>query len=113
VPVERAHTEGKRVVVDDISGSWVNDLRAAREEHQHAFWDRWWHRGESRHETSVAPHATNRVPSDELNRAINEVRPGEAVRIPVVQEEIVVERRAVTREEPVVNRGADEPYRRR
>jgi sporulation protein YlmC with PRC-barrel domain len=113
VPVERAHTDGKRVVVDDISGSWVNDLRAAREEHQHAFWDRWWHRGESRHETSVAPHATNRVPSDELNRAINEVRPGEAVRIPVVQEEIVVERRAVTREEPVVNRGADEPYRRR
>ncbi len=40
VPVERAHTDGKRVVVDDISGHWVGELRAAREQRDRDFWDR-------------------------------------------------------------------------
>jgi hypothetical protein len=47
------------------------------------------------------------------------VRPGEAVRIPVVEEEIIVERRPIMRDEArrdelVVNRALDdEPPRRR
>jgi len=41
------------------------------------------------------------------------VRPGQEVRIPVVKEEIVVERRPVDREEIVVNRAWDEPPPRR
>ena len=37
------------------------------------------------------------VPAEDLNRAIEDVRPGETVRIPVVNEEIIVERRPVGR----------------
>jgi sporulation protein YlmC with PRC-barrel domain len=116
VPVERARTDGKRVVVDDISSEWVAELRAARQRHRYEFWDRWWHR------TEMAPEAESRTtrirrvspaPADDLERVIHEVRPGEEVRIPVVKEEIVVERRAVEHEEVVVNRAEDEPPRRR
>jgi sporulation protein YlmC with PRC-barrel domain len=114
VPVERARADGKRVVVDEISGNWVSELRTARERHQREFWDGWWHRGESRHDgPGIGARITRGVPRDDLNRVIDDVRPGEAVRIPVVEEEIVVERRPVMRDELVVNRAADdEPPRR-
>lgn len=113
VPVARAHTDGKRVVVDDISGNWVSELRAARDEHHHEFWNRWWNQGESRYEPALAPRMTRGVQRDEVNRAIDDVRPGEAVRIPVVEEEVVVERRPVTRDELSVTRTYDAPPRRR
>jgi sporulation protein YlmC with PRC-barrel domain len=114
VPVDRAHRQGRRVLVDDIAPGWVQELRAARELDAREFWDRWWQRGEPGRGTPI----TRRVSADELNRAIDHLRPGESVRIPVAQEEIVVERRPIhpeapSREDPVVNRvvnrAADEP----
>jgi sporulation protein YlmC with PRC-barrel domain len=123
VPVERARADEKRLVVDDISSGWVADVRAARERHWQEFWDRWWHPADS-----VADDRQDRTlrvspirgadDPDELRRAIDQVRPGEEVRIPVVKEEIIVERRRVAEEpvvpdEVVVNRAADEPPRRR
>jgi sporulation protein YlmC with PRC-barrel domain len=115
VPVERAHRQGRRVVVEDIAPGWVSELRSARELHYREFWDRWWQRSEPGRGTPI----TRRVPSDELKRAIDDLRPGESVRIPVAEEEIVVERRPIAREtavreEAVVNRADDEPpYPRR
>jgi sporulation protein YlmC with PRC-barrel domain len=116
VPVERAHRDGKRLVVEDINSNWVTELCAARELDRRDFWDRWWHRDEVRHEPARDTRISRPVPSDEVRRAIEDVRPGEAVKIPVVKEEIVVERRPVTRdetrrEELVVNRASDEPPR--
>jgi hypothetical protein len=117
VPIERARPDGKRLVVDDISGSWVTELRAERERHRQEFWDRWWHRddrGTEWQDRGGRATAIRRVDHpDDLRRAIDQVRPGEEVRIPVVKEEIVVERRPVVEEEIVVNRAADEPPRRR
>jgi sporulation protein YlmC with PRC-barrel domain len=114
VPVERARADGKRLVVDDITGEWVADVRAARERHRNEFWDRWWHRsGVADEPEGRGTKISRRVRGDDLQRAIDEVRPGEAVRIPVAQEEIVVERRPLGSEEIVVNRATDEPPRRR
>lgn len=110
VPVERAHRQGRQVVVDDIAPGWVNELRTARERHQREFWDRWWRRGEPGRGTPITRH----VRGEEIARAIDDLRPGESVRIPVAEEEIVVERRPIGREERmhdevVVNRATDEP----
>jgi sporulation protein YlmC with PRC-barrel domain len=58
VPVERAHRAGKRLVVEDISSSWVTEVRAARDLEQHLFWDRWWHRDEVRQEPVHEPRIT-------------------------------------------------------
>ena len=99
VPVDRVHAEGRKLVINEISPSWVSELRAARDLHDREFWDRWWHSAES--------NASRRGPSmlhggdpDALERAIDQVRTGETVRIPIVEEEIVVERRQVLKEEP-------------
>lgn len=113
VPVERARREGNRLVVDDVSSEWVGRLRAERERHRYEFWDRFWHRTGVRDEQEVRTTKTHtRVDREDLDRVIDEVRPGQEVRIPVVKEEIVVERRPVDREEIVVNRATDEPRRR-
>lgn len=85
VPVERARAEGKRLVVDDITPAWVSDVCLARERHREEFWDRWWHRAAPRDE--------------DLHRVVDEVQPGQEVRIPVINEEIVVERRPVGKDE--------------
>ena len=114
VPVERAHTEGRRVVADEIDAEWLSQLREARERDRHEFWDRWWHGSGQREEAraDVARIRRREEPRD-LNRIIDEVRPGEEVRIPVVKEEIVVGRRPVEHEEVVINRATDEPPKRR
>jgi len=107
VPVERAHASGKRVVIDDLTPSWVRELCTARDVHQREFWDRWWHRGERAHDVA-GTRLTRRVTPEELERAIDEVGPGETVRIPVVNEEIVVERRPIQAESrPLVAPRAD------
>jgi PRC-barrel domain len=113
VPVHRATTEGRKVVVKEIDAGWVTELRRAREAHHLGFWDRWWHADE--------PSMARRAHPDTLNRVLDDVRPGETVRIPLVEEEIIVERRRVPKEEAlrneeyVVNRAADEepPQRQR
>lgn len=112
VPVERARREGNRLVVDDVSSEWVGHLRAERERHRYEFWDRFWHRTGGRDEQEErTTKPKTRTEREDLHRVIDEVRPGEEVRIPVVKEEIVVERRPVDRE-IVVNRAIDEPRRR-
>ena len=116
VPVERAGTDGNQVVVDEIDSDSVSQLRAARQRHQEEFWERWWHRDEARDNVERRPTRIRRItpaPSDDLQRVIDDVRPGETVRIPVVREEIVVERREVADEEVVLNRASDEPPKRR
>jgi hypothetical protein len=113
VPIEHARQEGNRLVVDDISSNWVSEVRTARERQRYEFWDRFWHRDARDEEPRRARTIQTRTDPDDLQRAIDEVKPGQEVRIPVVREEIVVERRPVEREEIVVNRAADEPPRRR
>jgi sporulation protein YlmC with PRC-barrel domain len=112
VPVERARTDGKRVVVDDISSTWVSELRAARDEYHRDFWDRWWNQSD-RHDPGPAVRDVRATHPQDLNRVLDDVRPGEAVRIPVVEEEIVVERRPVMRDDRVVGRAPDEMPPRR
>jgi sporulation protein YlmC with PRC-barrel domain len=113
VPVDRADREGQTVIVEDIDSAWVNDLRRARETHSHEFWHRWWHAGEASM-TRSGPEISRRAHPDTLNRVLDEVQPGETVRIPLVEEEIIVERRRVPKEEAlrndeyIVNRAADE-----
>ena len=113
VPMDRAHLEGRHLVVDEIAPGWFGELRAAREAHNREFWDRWWHSDET-NSSRRGPQISRRGRSDALDRVIDDVRPGETVRIPVVEEEIIVERRPVPTDEPqrddyVVNRSADEP----
>jgi sporulation protein YlmC with PRC-barrel domain len=85
VPLERADRDGNRLVVEDISSEWVSELRAARDRHRDEFWDRWWHRSGAGEDTRDRVTRTGRPtePAD-LHRVIDEVRPGEEVRIPVV-----------------------------
>ena len=112
VPVDRADRDGHKVIVEDIDAGWVDDVRRARDAHFLEFWRRWWHSDE--------PSMTSRrAQPDTLNRVLDDVRPGETVRIPLVEEEIIVERRRVPKEEAlrndeyVINRAADEEPPRR
>ena len=113
VPVDRADREGRTVIVEDIDTGWVNDLRRARESHHLDFWHGWWHSGEPSM-TRRGRQIPRRAHPDTLNRVLDDVRPGETVRIPLVEEEIIVERRRVPKEETLrndeyaVNRAADE-----
>lgn len=112
VPVDRAHAEGRKLVINEISPSWVSELRTARDLHDREFWDRWWHSSEPNASRRGAPVLHQGDP-DVLERAISQARSGETVRIPIVEEEIVVERRQVVKEdsrrdEYVTNRAADE-----
>jgi len=98
VPMSRAHRDGdhRRLVVEGLTRERVAELRVAREAHMRDFWDRWWdvNRADAvEHEWS--PRVTRTTAHDELQRALENVKPGETVRIPVVHEEIVVERRVV------------------
>lgn len=102
VPVERAHIDGKHLVVSDITETWVADLRAERKAHYHEFWDRWWSRG--RPGSGLTARVGQVVHPDDLHRVISDVQPGETVRIPVVNEEIVVQRRPASDETPVTRR---------
>jgi sporulation protein YlmC with PRC-barrel domain len=113
VPVGKAHAEGHKVVVDDIGSGWVSELREARAAHNSEFWDRWWHQRD-RSTARLGPHVSRSTNPDVLGRVLDEVRPGETVRIPLVEEEIIVERRPIPKDETLrddyaMNRAADEP----
>lgn len=122
VPIERARADGRRLVVDEVDDRWVSELRSERERDREEFWDRMWHRGaapapaEAR-ATRIRRRDDPRDDPDNLDRVISEVRAGEEVRIPVVTEEIVVERRPVeqapAQPREVVNRATGEPPPRR
>lgn len=119
VPIEYAQPDGRRVVVDPISPRWFDELRSSRDVHEFEFWDEWWARTGGHAAAGRGP-VISRVDRDQIERAIDDVRPGERVRIPVADEEIVIERRPVVRDTPVaremdvredyvVNRAIDEP----
>jgi hypothetical protein len=110
VPVERAHRDGdhRRLTVDGLTTERVPQLCAARAQHYAEFWDKWWGvsdstAGEQTWVTRVAP----RTSTDALHRAIDDVRPGEQVRIPVVKEEVIIERRPVHPDELVTAKERD------
>jgi sporulation protein YlmC with PRC-barrel domain len=73
IPLQYARRDGDRLVVDDLTSEWVSQLRAARNRHWEEFWERWWH-GEA-HDPRSDPE----------------------VRVPVVEDETVVEHRVPTR----------------
>jgi hypothetical protein len=108
VPIERAHSDGRHLIVEELTASWVRELNTGRHEYVHEFWKNWWNRGER---TTVEP--------DRLRNIARDLRPGETARIPLVEDEIIVERRPIVREAPpyreapsydemMVNRESDE-----
>jgi len=99
VPMAHAQRDGDqhRLIVEGLSRDRVAGLAAARWDHEREFWDRWWTTDEPK--VQAAPPT---MPED-LRRALDDVPPGETMRIPVVNEEIVVERRPV-REQPLIAR---------
>jgi hypothetical protein len=97
IPVARAQRDGdhRRLVVDGLTRDRVALMSVARAEHEREFWDRWWGMSREAAGTDWAPSIAPGAESEQLRRALEDVRPGETVRIPVVKEEIVVERRPV------------------
>jgi hypothetical protein len=113
VPVDHARREPghKRLVVADLDDETVGQLCAARQRHHLQFWDTWW-----RGSRSTAPAPAPAQPdagmsptsATRINHAVETVRPGETVHIPVVNEEIIVERRPLHQSERVVARATGE-----
>jgi hypothetical protein len=103
VPVEQARRDGKRhsLIVDGLTPDRVAELIEARDRHFDAFWEQWWSGAADATRTTGsvgrAVHDGHGLAQEDLRRALETVRPGEQVRIPVVEEEIIIERRAVTR----------------
>lgn len=95
IPVDRAqrHGDRKRLQVAGLDSARVQELCADRERHYYEFWDGFWRR---------------QLSADDLRRAVENVKPGEQLRVPVVNEEIVVERRPLHPDEHAVAHAADE-----
>jgi hypothetical protein len=110
IPLERAEREGKHkhLVVAGLDSAQVQELVVAREGHYYEFWDTWWRRGQTPAGAAWAPTISEQISAEELRRALENVRPGEHVRIPIVNEEIVIERRPLPREEQVIAPAEDE-----
>lgn len=99
IPVERARADGKQLIADDITGDWVTNVCAERQRARDEFWERWWDRGDHRADPDRQTRITRRLEDGDLPGVMAEVRPGEEVRIPVVNEEIIVERRPLARDD--------------
>jgi hypothetical protein len=110
IPVERAEREGKHkhLIVAGLDSVRMQELLVERERHHYEFWDTWWRRGSSAADASWSPTISQQLSVNELRRALENVRPGEHVRIPIFNEEIVIERRPLSREEQPATRPADE-----
>ena len=105
VPMSRAQRDGnhRRLIVDGLTRERVAQLRTARETYMREFWNDWWDVGRAGvSDRDWSPHITRTIAHEDLQRAIENVRPGETVRIPVVKEEIVVERRVYSEDAPPV-----------
>ena len=89
VPVERAERQGtqKRLLVPTLNQGRVRDMVDERDRAYIEVWDRLWER---------------QLNVDDLRVALDKARPGEQVRIPILNEEIIVERRPLARAETVV-----------
>ena len=88
VPVARAEPHGnhKHLFVPGFDAMRVQEMIAERDRAYVEVWDRIWQR---------------QLTADELKQVIDHMQPGEQVRIPVLNDEIVVERRPLQPEEPV------------
>ena len=89
VPVERAERQGtqKRLLVPTLSHDRVQEMVNERDRAYIEVWDRLWER---------------QLTTDDLRIALDKAKPGEQVRIPILNEEIIVERRPLTTTTPVV-----------
>ena len=96
VPMARATRDGSqhRLMVDGLTRERVDSLYVARWEHDRRFWDAWWN-ADSNVAGAMAPATAAAATPDDLRRALDDVQTGTSVRIPVIKEEIVVERRPV------------------
>jgi hypothetical protein len=95
VPMDRAHRVGDhhRVRVEGLTRESVPAIAVAREEEDLSFWDRWWARDTTRPGAAPARVERDDLGTRNLRDALEDVAPGETVRIPIVNEELVVERR--------------------
>jgi sporulation protein YlmC with PRC-barrel domain len=122
VPLERAQRDGdrRRLIIDGLSVAKVGELIDTREHHRLAFWDQWWSTGGTAAvpddwSPSIAKRAVPAgIPSAAaVRRALDEAGPGQQVRVPVVEEELVIERRPVHPDERVTAREVEEAEARR
>jgi hypothetical protein len=100
IPISRAHRDGdhKRLLVDGMTTARVAELYAARMAYECEFWNQWWDVHSAGNSGGAwAPRiAGGPTTTEDLQRALEQVGPGETVRIPIVNEEIVVERRPLS-----------------
>ena len=110
IPLERAERDGKHkhLIVTGLDAVRMQELLVERERHYHEFWDAWWRRGTSPAGASWSPTISQQLNAEDLKRALENVRPGEHVRIPIVNEEIVIERRPLNRDEETPASAANE-----
>ena len=109
VPMSRAQRDGdhRRLIVAGLTRERVADLFAARDEHLARFWERWWETDRTPSAVGDSSPSTSRAATKDLRLALDDVKPGEEIRIPIVNEEIVIERRPVHADERAVAREAD------
>jgi hypothetical protein len=97
IPVERADRDGrrKRLVMTGVDSTRVQELLVDRERAYYEFWNTWWQRDQVAPGAACAwsPTISQQVTAEQLRQALDNVKQGEQVRIPVVNEEIIVERR--------------------
>jgi len=112
IPLERAEGEDKHkhLLVPSLDYVRLQELLAERDLRYYEFWNTWWQRGQTAAGPSSSPTVSQQLSTDDLQRALDNVRPGEHVRIPIVNEEIIIERRPLHRDEQDVARVAgDQP----
>jgi hypothetical protein len=104
IPLERAEREGKHkhLVVSGIDSVRMQELLVERERHYYQFWETWWPRSQSPAGPSWSPTISQQLSAEDLRRALENVRPGEHLRIPIFNEEIVIERRPLQHGEQAV-----------
>jgi hypothetical protein len=102
VPIERAErqTHDKRLMVPGLDAARVEELCTERAQNYLEFWDNWWQWSQTPTGANWSPTITQQISPDRLRRALESARPGEQVRIPIINEEIVIERRPLPVSEP-------------
>jgi hypothetical protein len=110
IPLEHAEREGKHkhLVVAGLDAVRMQELLVGRERHYYEFWDVWWRRASSPAGASWSPTISQQLSAEELRQALENVRPGEHLRIPIINEEIIIERRPLSREEQAAAHPAEE-----
>ena len=110
IPLERAEREGKHkhLIVSGLDSVRMQELLVERERHYYEFWETWWRRDSSPAGASWSPTISQQLNAEDLRRALDNVRPGEHVRIPIFNEEIVIERRPLHRDEQTTAGEAEE-----